>query len=731
MTTEQQHLAELDRRAFLIGSAGAAGGFLFGIPNVASHAIEGPWEITCWVTIAPDNTVMVRTARSEMGQGVLTALAMLVAEELECDWNSVRTEFVSPQENLRRNGAWGDLSTSASRSIAFSQQYLRQAGAAAREMLLAAAAARWGVAPSECHAQTSTITHRGSARSVTFGEVAQDAAKMPIPDKVTLKNPSEWKLVGTPRRRLDVPDKVTGRTVYGIDVALPHMLYAAIVQCPTFHGSLQDVDESSVAGMRGVRRVVRMADAVAVVAESWWQAKRAAEVLKVTWDARGNAEVSTETITTLVRGGLGAAHAQIGRARGDVTAALATAARRIEADYSVPFLAHATMEPQTCTAHVKADGVEIWVPTQDAATALANAAAAAGVPREKVVVHRTALGGGFGRRAPLQEYVRQAVLIAKEVKQPVKLIWTREEDIQHDWYRPCGMARLVAGLAPDGMPLAWSIRLSGPSLMGFLGAPLGKRLVDRSFVSGLADEMPYDVANYLVDCAICKTTVPVGPWRAINFTQNAFYRESFVDEMAHAAGIDPYVYRRRLLHNQPTSLAVLDAAAQKAGWDLPAPAGVSRGIAFDNACGSICAEVVELSVEGGRVRVHRVVSALDCGHVVNPMSIEMQVQGGIVYALTAALYGEITIKDGAAEQSNFHDYQMIRMAEAPMVETVIVPSGGFWGGVGEPPVPPLAPALCNAIFAATGNRIRALPVYDGSGVRLQESRIKNTESAIR
>jgi isoquinoline 1-oxidoreductase beta subunit len=420
--------------------------------------------------------------------------------------------------------------------------------------------------------------------------------------------------------------------------------------------------------------------------------------------------MSTATIAGFVHSGLGAAEAQVGRTEGDVAAAFRRATQRISADYAVPFLAHATMEPQNCTAQVTSDGVEIWVPTQDPATTLATAAIAAGVPDDKVVVHRTMLGGGFGRRAPIQDYVTQAVLIAKHVEQPVKMVWSREEDIRHDLYRPFGMARLSAGLDADGTPIALSIRLTGPSFVASLVPGLGGSFVDRSFVSGLAEEMPYEVPNYLVDYTVRKTPVPLGVWRAINYTQNAFYKESFIDEMAHAAGVDPYQFRRGMLRNSPRNLAVLDAAAQKADWDTPAAAGVFRGIALNEACGSYCAQVVELSVTDGRVRVHRVVSAIDSGHVVNPMSIEMQTQGAVVYALTAALLGEITIKDGAAEQSNFDTYEMLRIGEVPVVETVIVPSGGFWGGIGEPPVPPLAPALCNAIFAATGKRIRSLPV---------------------
>jgi isoquinoline 1-oxidoreductase subunit beta len=705
---------ELNRRSLLVGASAAAGGLTLGfaIPLGVSpaRAAGGAPEINCWIAIARDDTVTIRVAHSEMGQGAATGLAMLVAEELECDWSKVRTEFVSERLNLMRNRVWGDTSTGASRSIASSQDYLRRAGATARTMLIAAAAAQWKAPAAECFAQNGTITHRPSGRTVSYGAIAAAAAKIAAPADVPLKPPSAWTLAGTAQKRLDVFDKVTAKPVYAIDVRLPGMLYAAILQCPVFGGRLQSVDESSVSAMHGVRGVVRMHDAVAVVADSWWRAKRATEALRVNWNDGGNGTVSTDTIAAFVRDGLDADGAEIGRADGDAAAALSRATRRIEADYTVPFLAHATMEPQTCTAHVRADGVEIWAPTQNPATALATAALAAGVPNEKVTVHRAMLGGGFGRRAPIQEYVRQAVDIAKEFDVPVKLLWTREQDVAHDLYRPFGMARLTAGLDAQGMPLAWTIRLAGPSFVASLVPGFGPHIADRTFVSGLAEEMPYAVPNYLVDYVVRPTPVPLGVWRAINYTQNAFYKECFIDEMAHAAGIDPYLYRRKLLAHDARNLAVLDAAAQKANWGSPLPAGVFRGIALNEACGSYCAQVVEVSVAGGPIRVHRVVAAIDPGHVVNPLSVEMQVEGAIVYALTAALYGEITIQDGAAVESNFDTYEMLRMAGAPKVETVIVPSGGFWGGVGEPPVPPLAPALCNALFAATGKRVRSLPL---------------------
>ncbi len=710
----RRHL--LSRRSFLAGISAAGGNLTlafaipFGRGRAAARDAEAP-EVTAWVVIEPDNSVVIRVARAEMGQGALTGLAMLVAEELECDWSKVRAELVSARENFERKQIWGDMSTGASRSIADSQLYLRQAGATAREMLIAAAAARWGVAASECVARMSAIRHQPSGRTLSFGAVAVDAAKITVPADVALKDPATWTLAGTSQRRLDVLDKVTAQPVYAIDVRLPGMHYAAIKQCPVYGGIPKSVDESAIAGMKGLRRVVRLPDAVAVVADSWWRAKRALEAMPIVWDDRGNSRLSSASIAGVVRAALDAEKAQVGQANGDVTAGLARAARRIEAEYTVPYLAHATMEPQTCTAHVTPERIEIWAPSQGATTALVTAAVAAGVSNDKVVVHNTMLGGGFGRRGAIQEYVRQAVLIAKEVDGPVKLVWTREEDMRHDFYRPFGMARLVAGLDADGMPIALRMRLAGPSFVAVFVAAFGTNIVDKTFLSGLTDEeMAYDVPNYLVDYVIHQTPVPVGVWRAINYTENAFYKESFVDEMAHAAAIDPYLYRRRLLRNSPKNLAVLDAAAKKADWFAPPPKGVFRGIAVNEACGSYCAQVVEASVDAGSVRVHRVVSAIDPGHVVNPLSVEMQTQGAIIYALTAALYGEITIKNGVAEQGNFDDYEMLRLADAPKVETVIVPSGDFWGGVGEPPVPPLAPALCNAIFAATGRRIRSLPL---------------------
>jgi len=708
-------VAHVDRRLFLVSVAAVGGSLALGfeIPFGARavHASSSPREITAWIVIEPDETVIIRVAKSEMGQGCFTALPMLVAEELECDWSKVKAEFAPPHENRRRDRVWGNMSTGASRSISASQNDLRRAGATARAMLIAAAAARWNVPETECAAARGVITHRPSGRTITFGRIAAAAADIAPPAQVALKDPKNWTLIGTRQKRFDVADKITGKPIYAIDVQLPNMLHAAIVQCPVFKGALKSVDETKLAGVKGIRQVVKLPDAVAVVADSWWRAKKAAELLALTWDVGDNSSVSSNTISANLHEALSAADARVGRNDGDVDRALGAAVKRIEADYEVPFLAHATMEPQNCTAHVTADLVEIWAPTQDGETALAIAADAAGVPPGKVVVHKMMLGGGFGRRGIFQDFVRQAVVIAKEVGQPVKLVWTREEDVRHDFYRPVAAARMTAGLDANGMPVAWKIRTAGQSIIAAVSARVMQFGVDRNFLQGLLEDMPYDVPNYLVDFAMRNTHVPVGVWRSVNHSQNAFFKESFVDEMAYAAGADPYLFRRKLLAKKPKELAVLEAAAMHAGWDTPPPQGVFRGIALHNSQNSICAQVVEVSVApDGKVGVQRVVSAIDPGHVVNPLTVELQTESAIVYGLAAVLYGEITIRDGRVEQANFHDYPMLRLAEMPRVETVIVASGGFWGGVGETAVPPLAPAMCNAIFSATGKRIRSLPL---------------------
>ena len=711
----------LSRRRLLAGISAVGGGLALGfaIPFAAASAtapsppVPGQesesTEITAWIVIHPDNTVVIRVANSEMGQGAMTGLAMLVAEELECDWSTVRTELVAPAENLRRRELWGDLSTGASRSIAFSQLALRQAGAMAREMLIGAAAARWDVPAAECVARLSAVTHEASERTVTFGAVAADAASIAPPADIRLKKPGEWKLAGKPTRRLDVRDKITGQPIYAIDVRLPGMLYAAIMQCPIYGGRLKSADESAIARMPGVRRLVRMPDAVAVVADSWWRAKRAVEALPVAWDDCGHATVSSASIAAFVREGLAAEEARIGRADGDAVAALSRAARRVEAEYTVPFLAHATMEPQNCTAHVRRGRRRDLGADPGSATALATAALppacrtrrCACTARCWAAVSVVACDAGL---------CPPGGAIAKEVDAPVKLVWTREEDIaarflpavRHGAPRRRPRCRRHAA-RPDHTPCRAVIR----------GGAWFRSSARASSTAAISAACWRKCLRHAELSARLRGAADAGAGRRLARDQlhaELLLLKSFIDEMAHAAGADPYLYRRRLLRNSPKNLAVLDAAAAKADWATPPPAGISRGIAVSEACGSYCAQVVEVSVRHGIVRVHRVVAALDCGHVVNPLSIEMQVQGAVVYALTAALNGEITVKDGAAEQENFDTYEMLRIADAPPVETVIVPSGGFWGGVGEPPVPPVAPALCNAIFAATGKRIRVLPV---------------------
>jgi isoquinoline 1-oxidoreductase subunit beta len=714
------------RRSFLKSVAAASGALVLGfeIPfdsQPASAMTIAP-EVTCWVVIQPDDSVIIRVNRSEMGQGSFTALPMLVAEELECDWSKVRAEYVDPEENLRRNYAWGQGKTTASRSIRTSHEYLRRAGATARTMLLIAASAEWNVPVSQCVAAQGVITHSPSGRKLTYGQIAVRASTVMPPANVKLKDPKDWKLLGTPRRRLEIGDKVTGKPIYAIDVQLPGMLYAAIAQCPVFKGKLVSVDETKVRKMKGVRNIVKLPDAVAVVADSWWQAKKAVEALPIVWNEGEHGKVSSASISDFLREGLDAKDAGVGRKEGDVAGGLAQAARKFDAIYEVPFLDHATMEPQNCTAHVQADKVEIWAPTQSGEGALLTAAAAANLPPSKVVVHKMMLGGGFGRRGAVQDYVHQAVVIAKAVGRPVKLVWTREEDMQHGAYRPVAMAKMTAGFDDAGLPTALHVRISGHSIFASVPSSLTDYLygsppllngLDTFFLEGFTEAMHYDFPNYMVDYAMRNTHVPVGFWRSVCYSQNAFFRESFVDEMANFVKEDPYQFRRKLFAKNAKALAVLDAVARKADWDAPLPPGVFRGISYEHGYDAYCAQVVEASVDDkGAVKVHRVVTAIDPGYVVNPLTVDLQTESSIVFGLTAAFHGEISIKNGRVEQSNFYDYEMLRIGEMPKCETVLVPSGGFWGGCAQVPTATVVPALCNAIFAATGKRVRKLPLKD-------------------
>ena len=705
----------LGRRGFIASAAAVGGGFMLGwrMPASAAETSEGA-EVGIWAVIAPDDTVTVRIARSEMGQGTMTGLAQLVADELDCDWNKVRGEFVTPEANLAAKRAWGDMSTGGSRGIRSSVVYVRQGGAAARAMLISAASARWKVPATECSTSAGVITHKATGRKLRYGEVAADAANLPVPTNVPVKQPSEWKIIGKGVKRLDTKDKLNGKQVYAIDVQLPDMLNAAIAQCPVFGGKLVSFDAGRVKTMPGVHTVVAVGDnAVAVVADKWWQAKTALAALPITWDEAGNGNVDSAQIADFLKQGLDAQQAALGQQHGDVTAALSGAAKTVEAVYSTPFLNHATMEPMNCTALVNGDQVEIWVASQNGDASLAAAAEAAGVKLANVKVHKLILGGGFGRRGQ-QDYVHQAVVIAKQVPgKPVKLIWSREEDMQHGFYRPVMQCKLSGGLDAQGNVTALHARLSGQSILAYLAPSRMENGIDKlAFQGWLEDEYGYmAIPNLLIDQAVRNTHVPVGFWRGVNHNQNAIFMECFIDEMAHAAGKDPLAFRRSILTKNPKHLAVLEAVAKKAGWDTPPPKGVYRGLAQNCGFGSYVAAVAEVSVSPkGELKIHRIVAATDPGYAVNPDQIDAQVQGSFVFGLSPVLYSENTVAKGRIVESNFDTYQVMRMNDMPKVETIIVASGGFWGGVGEPTIAVAAPAVLNAIFAATGKRIRSLPL---------------------
>ncbi len=710
-------LQQSTRRDFLKTSVLVSGGLMLElhVPAWSAQQATQETELTAWILLHADDRVTIRVARSEMGQGSMTGLPMLVAEELECDWEKVQVTYASPNEHVKRNRPWVTMGTGGSSSIRGSHEYLRKAGATAREMLIAAAAKEWGVPSTECFAEKSVITHKPSGKKTTFGKVAESAAKLEAPKDVKLKDPKEWKLIGQAKQRFDLPDKVLGKPVFGVDVRLPGMVHAAIVQCPVFGGKLKSVDERAAKKRRGVIKVVSLPDAVAVVADNWWRAQLACKALKIEWDEGDNGQVSSTSIKEFLRAGLSDGQAAVARKMGDVEKEFSAANKIIEAEYYAPFLEHATMEPQTCTALIKGDRVEIWTSTQNAEGSLAAAAETAGVPLANVEVHKMQLGGGFGRRGAFQDYVRQAVAIAKALPgKPVKLMWSREEDLQHGYYRPASMAKMKAALDGNGLPVAWHTRIACPSILSKVRPEAVKEGVDVTSVICFSD-LPYAIPNQLLHYALRNTHVPIGFWRAVGHSQNPFFRECFLDELAHASGKDPYQLRRELLANSPKNLAVLEACAKAAGWGTAAPKGLFRGIAVQDGYGSFTAAVLEVSVgEQGKFKIHRAVVAVDSGYVVNPDSARAQIESCVVYGLTAALYGECTLKNGRIEQSNFHDYPMLRLAEMPKVESVLVPSGGFWGGFGEPPLMCVAPALCNAIFAATGKRIRSLPLYQRS-----------------
>jgi isoquinoline 1-oxidoreductase beta subunit len=710
----------IDRRSFVAGSAALGGGLALGFqfplgPTVA-RAADGSPEVTAWVVIRPDDTVVVRIARSEMGQGTLTGLAQLVAEELDCDWSKVTTEYPTPGQNVARKRVWGDFSTGGSRGIRASEDYVRKGGAQARAMLIQAAANEWKVSPSECTAANSVITHKASGRSTTYGKVAEAASKLEPPKDVKLKDPKDWKIAGKPLRRLDTLPKLSGKQIYGVDLKLPGMLNAAIKACPVFGGTVKSFDAAKVEGMKGVKKVVQVGDdAVAVVADTWWHAKTALDSLPIVWDEGPNAKVTSASIAEFLKEGLSADQAFVGNQNGDVKAAIAGAAKTVEAVYSYPYQNHATMEPMNATALYTADKCEVWCPTQNGEGAFAAVLEASGLPASKCDVHKLLCGGGFGRRGR-SDYVTQAVLIAKQMPgTPIKLIWSREEDMTHCTYHPITQAKLVGALDSTGNLQGLHIRISGQSILASLFPSRLENGKDPATFQGLAPKgeaaIGYSVPHLLVDHAMRNPHVPPGFWRGVNVNQNAIYLECFMDELAHAAGQDPLEFRRKLMAKHPLHLGVLNAVAEKAGWGKPAPAGIYRGIAQHMGYGSYVAAVAEVSVsDQGQVKVHRIVAATDPGYAVNPAQIERQVAGSFVYGLSAMLYGECTVKDGAIEQTNFDTYNVMHIDEMPKVEVIVMPTGGFWGGVGEPTICVAAPAVLNAIFAATGKRIRSIPL---------------------
>ena len=711
----------LSRRRFIVTGLSAAGGLAVGVllPRLAQalpiaaepwgkEMPSAPGEVSAWILIEPDESVVIRFARSEMGQGSFTALPMIVAEELECDWSKVKAEYASANRTVREGGVYRRMSTGGSRAVRESREYLQQAGASARVRLVAAAARRWNVPQSECEARNGTVVHAASNRTLSYGTLAPEAAKIALDREPTIKTPEQFKLIGKPTARLDTPLKINGSAKFGIDTRLPGMLYAAVAACPVFGGKLKSYDAAAIKSRRGIHSVVPLEGAVAVVADRFWRAKEALLAMPIEWDAGAAGGTDSAQFRKVYREALDGP-AQTARSDGDAAKAIASAAKQVEALYEVPHLAHAPMEPLNCTAHVQSDRVDVWMGTQDAEGALRRAATMTGLKPEQVFVHNAFLGGGFGRRSANDEML-QAIAVSKAVGKPVKLVWTREEDIRHDRYRPQAAVRLKAGLGADGMPTGWEIRTAVGSILRSLGMSRGDG-IEPMAVEGLANN-PYGIASQHIDCVLKNTHVPVMFWRSVGSSINAFVMEGFVDELAHAAGKDPLEFRRALLSHRPDFLHVLDTLAAKGDWGKPLASGKGRGLAIHESFGTIVGEIAEVAVTPkGEVKVERVVVAVDSGHVVNPRTVEMQMEGGVIYGLTAALYGEITIKEGRVEQGNFDEYQIVRLGDAPKIEVhLALTGGGKWGGIGEPGTPPVAPAVCSAIFAATGKRIRSLPI---------------------
>jgi isoquinoline 1-oxidoreductase subunit beta len=714
-------MTSVTRRQFVVASSSAAGGLVIAVAfpalaDAASIAAQPfgpetatPNEVNAFLVIDPDGGILFRSPHQEMGQGAITALPMIIAEELECDWSKMRVEYASPTRNLRDNRVYGDMVTAGSRGVRTSWHMLLQAGASARVRLIEAAARRWNVPAGECEASNSKVVHRPSGRSLDYGALAAEAGKITLDREPAIRTPDKFKLIGQSLPRLDTPLKINGEAKFAIDTQIPGMVYAAIAACPVSGGKLKSVDETPVKGRRGIQHVVKLADAVAVVADRFWRAQEALALLKPEWETGAAGKTNSAQFAKLYRDTLDGPMVTA-RNDGNVDAAFAKGGKIVEALYEAPHLAHATMEPLNATVHLQANKLEVWLGTQAPMGTIGQAAAASGLKPEQIVIHNCFLGGGFGRRSANDE-MRQAILIAKQIEKPVKLVWTREEDMTQDRYRPQAAVRLKAALGADGMPTAFDAKIAVGSIMRSLGMSKVENGIEAQAIEGFANTN-YRIPNLRVGCMLKNTHVPVMFWRSVGSSQNAFFMESYIDELAHAAGKDPYQFRRALLAHRPDILGVLDKIAEKGDWGKRLPAGRGRGIAVHESFGSIVGQVAEVTVDRkGEVRVDRIVAAVDCGHAVNPSIVEAQIESGVIYGLSAALYGEITIKDGRVEQSNFDAYRIVSLADTPKIEVYLALSGGKkWGGIGEPGTPPTAPAVANAVFAATGHRARSLPL---------------------
>jgi isoquinoline 1-oxidoreductase subunit beta len=710
----------ITRRHFVVASASAAGGLAISVafPGLADAASIGaqawgpdsaPNEINAFLAIDPDGSILIRSPHNEMGQGAITALPMIVAEELECDWSKVRVEYASASRNLREKNVYGEMTTVGSRGVRTSWQMLLQAGASARERLIAAAAQRWNVPPSDCVAENSKVTHKPTGRSLDYGVLAADAANIKLDKEPPIRTPDQFKLIGKRLARLDTPLKINGSAKFAIDTRVPDMVYAAVAACPVFGGKLKSVDDAPVKGRRGVLQVVKLDNAVVVVADRFWRAKEALALLKPEWDVGEAGNTDSAQFARLYRETLDGPMVSA-RNDGNVDDAFGKGGKIVEAVYEAPHLAHATMEPLNATVHLQPDKLDVWLGSQTPMGTIRQAAAASGLKPEQIAIHNCFLGGGFGRRS-INDEMRQAILVAKEVGKPVKLVWTREEDMTHDRYRPQAAVRMKAALGQDGMPTAFDAKIAVGSILRSTGINKVENGIEAQAVEGFAN-IPYAIPSVRVGCMLKNTHVPVMFWRSVGSSQNAFFVESYIDELAQAAGQDAYKFRRALLAGKPDFLGVLDTIAEKSDWGKPLGQGRGRGIAIHECYGSIIGQVAEVTVsQKGEVKVDRVVAAVDCGHVVNPGIVEAQIQSGVIYGLSAALYGEITIKQGRVEQGNFDEYQVVRLADAPKIEVYLALSGGKkWGGIGEPGTAATAPAVANAVFAATGTRVRSMPL---------------------